>query len=54
MAIPISKIQTHQYQTSFVGWSKWYFPALYSKDKILKNAAEKIQLIPQSINNKKN
>jgi len=35
------------YRNLFEEWANdRYFPALYSKDKILKNAAEKIQLIP--------
>jgi len=39
------------YRNLFEDWANdRYFPALYSKDKILSNAAEKIQLFPQSIN----
>ncbi len=43
------------YRNLFDDWANdRYFPALYSKEKILNNAAEKIQLFPLSINKIKN
>lgn len=43
------------YRNLFEDWANdRYFPAFYSKDKILSNAVEKIQLFPQSTNKVKN